>query len=1375
MPTGIQHDGPDAVALALDTVVIDTVSYEGDTGAPYTEGSADGLEDLGVTGYEYASLSRFPDGIDTDTNNVDFGLHCITPGEPNSGGTVPCSPPFGTCVDRATFVHEIQGNGVASPMEGDHGVIIQGVVVGDFRDAATQLGGFFIQEEEADVDTSLETSEGLFVGESGFEVQLGDVLRLQGDVVEFSGLTTLTNISHVAACASGASVAATEVLLPVDAVSDLEALEGMLVTFPETLYATDTSSLGQRGEASVSDDGRQFSPTQSAAPGATADALQGLNDRSRILVDDGSHIENPATLPCLGPDHTLRLGDTMESLTGVLSFGSGHYRLQPTVKPAFNRANPRPAAPDDVGGTLTVASFHLSGYFNGDGQGGGFPTSRGAHSLVEFERQRAKIVEAVAALEADVVGLVGMENDGYGGESAIADLVAGLNGATSPGTYAFVDPGVDQIGTDDTAVGFVHKPGSVSLVGPAAILDSTVDPRFDDTRNHPALAQSFEQRATGERLTVAVNHFKSKDTPCDEVGDPDTGDGQGNCSLTRTQAAAALVDWLATAPTGSGDPDLLILGDLNAYAREDPLTEIKNAGYTNLIDAFVGEKAYSYVDAGQAGYSDHALANESLASQTLGATIWHINADEPRALDYNDDRLDPGEGPESVNPAYLYQPDVYRSSDHDAILVGLELVSPKPELAITKAVEPTSSVPLVGTVTYTIQATNSGDQAASGVKITDVLPPEVDFGAWVSAPTGTSVDGDIIAWEGDLGVGETVTWVFEVEVAGVHGAMVDNAAVVEHQGKLIQDTAIFTFELAPIEGLVLNELDYDQPGMDNAEFIEIKNGGDTGAALSLCRIDLVNGADGSMYRTLDLPDADLAPGEFYVICGDAGHVGSCDLEVSPSTGLIQNGAPDSVALACDGTIVDAVTYEGDVGPPYTEGSGVGLEDDPGAEDMGLSRCPDGVDTGQNNVDWSPQDITPGAANHCLSLPHLSIVKTVAPTAGVRLGDAVAYTILVSNDGGQAAAGVDLRDELPAAVDVVRWLESPTGTTVQGGVVTWHGDVGADETLTWVLSAKVTQVAGSTVVNTATIEHGTDLAEARAEFAVAVELITGVLVTEIMQNPQAVTDSAGEWLELYNGNRTPVDLQGCLLRDEGTNSHVLGSNGPLVIGPGEYFVLGRNADSALNGGVPVIYAYDSFQLANSADEVILECNGLEVDRVDYDGGPAFPNPAGASMQLMALGLDNNVGGHWCKSMAPWPGGAGDRGTPGSANRCSVSPALAITKAVTISQEPVPLGEPITYTVVLANGGDADADDVLLTDRLPDGVLGDDLSWGGTVRAGSQIAFTIPVTVSSDAMFCGATISNTAVFRHTSGSGSDEAAFAIESLWRRCLPLSLDSGP
>jgi uncharacterized protein len=184
-------------------------------------------------------------------------------------------------------------------------------------------------------------------------------------------------------------------------------------------------------------------------------------------------------------------------------------------------------------------------------------------------------------------------------------------------------------------------------------------------RNRPALAQAFAENATSERFVVNVNHWKSKGSACDL---PDMGDGQGNCAAVRTKAANLLAQWLATDPTGSRDPDVLIIGDLNSYALEDPIVALGRAGYFNLIEtfSFMGG-GYSYVFNGQRGYLDHALANGSLTGQTAGVSEWHINADEPAVLDYNIDFKTPAQRQS------LYAPDEFRISDHDPVLIDLNL------------------------------------------------------------------------------------------------------------------------------------------------------------------------------------------------------------------------------------------------------------------------------------------------------------------------------------------------------------------------------------------------------------------------------------------------------------------------------------------------------------------------------------------------------------------------------------------------------------------------------------------------------------------------------------------------------------------------------
>merc|ERR1712226_21741 len=257
---------------------------------------------------------------------------------------------------------------------------------------------------------------------------------------------------------------------------------------------------------------------------------------------------------------------------------------------------------------------------------------------------------------------------------ATIDLVNGLNDVVGAGTYDYVATG--SIGSDQIKCAFIYKPATVSLVGDFAILDSSVDPIFIDDKNRPALVQTFEEIATGEKLTVAVNHFKSKGSSCATIGDPDQSDGQANCAQTRADAATALANFLATDPTGSGDSDFLIIGDLTAYKKEDAITNLVNAGYTDLALFFEGPTAYSYLFEGQLGYLDYALANSALLPQVTGVSEWHINADEPPLFDYNDCSLDGNEASfrrESCANGDLFAADALRSSDHDPVVIGLSL------------------------------------------------------------------------------------------------------------------------------------------------------------------------------------------------------------------------------------------------------------------------------------------------------------------------------------------------------------------------------------------------------------------------------------------------------------------------------------------------------------------------------------------------------------------------------------------------------------------------------------------------------------------------------------------------------------------------------
>lgn len=298
---------------------------------------------------------------------------------------------------------------------------------------------------------------------------------------------------------------------------------------------------------------------------------------------------------------------------------------------------------------------------------------RGANSDDELDRQRAKIVSAMQVMDCDILGLIEIENSDD--DAATIDLVNGLNDVVGDGTYNYVATG--QIGTDEIKVAFIYKPTTVSLVGDFAILDSNVDSDFIDTKNRPSLIQTFEQIATGEKITISVNHFKSKGSSCNSLGDPNLGDGQANCSQTRAKASIALANFLASDPTNSQSDNFLIIGDLNAYRKEDAITALITRGYTDLAEEFVGDSAYSYLFDGQIGYLDYGLANGPLLTQVSAVNIWNANADEVPLFDYNNCAEEGDEASfrrESCANGDLYAPDPLRSSDHDAVVIGFDLL-----------------------------------------------------------------------------------------------------------------------------------------------------------------------------------------------------------------------------------------------------------------------------------------------------------------------------------------------------------------------------------------------------------------------------------------------------------------------------------------------------------------------------------------------------------------------------------------------------------------------------------------------------------------------------------------------------------------------------
>ncbi len=631
----------------------------------------------------------------------DFGN---TAGENTSSASIASYKTIGVCGDDATLISAIQGKGAISPMLGKP-VVVEAVVVGDYQETGTsyparpELGGFFLQEEDADADTDAATSEGLFVFDPDKTLELadGDRVRVAGTVAEFASNTQIKAVSGVVLCDSGHTVTAAVIDLPVPAAFAtrdhyFERVEGMRVHFVDVLTVTAQFELARYGQLLLTEGGTLRQYAQDARlplNPADFDTHHDANTRRSIKLDDFNTQQNidPVYFPQPGGfavDNCIRIGATITHLTGVMNYSFDAWTVQALKsKPPSIVNPPRPVIRPAPGGNVTIAALNVLNYFNGDGVGGGFPTARGADSPAELDRQTAKIVATITNLDADVLGLMEIENDGDGTHDALAYLVKAVNTRLGSAVYAYVAAGANG-GNDEIKVSLIYKLGVLERLGNAQSLATTAftDPNsLGSQQNRPALAQTFRviepgHPDTGSAFTVVVLHLKSKGSSC---GIRDDDPIQGNCNGTRTKAATALLDWLANDPTdtlthlGVVDSDTFIVGDLNSYHQEDPLQVLYRGGFTSLVS----QDGYSFVFDGKQGTLDYVLASDGLVAQSAAGDVWHINSDENALLDYNDTILDAGEASFEIKPQVngLYAADPYRSSDHDPVLGRVDLAS----------------------------------------------------------------------------------------------------------------------------------------------------------------------------------------------------------------------------------------------------------------------------------------------------------------------------------------------------------------------------------------------------------------------------------------------------------------------------------------------------------------------------------------------------------------------------------------------------------------------------------------------------------------------------------------------------------------------------
>ncbi|WP_460610827.1 ExeM/NucH family extracellular endonuclease [Hymenobacter terrigena] len=580
------------------------------------------------------------------------------------------APSLAQAQTTVTPIGTIQGTG-ALATAGTY--TIEGVVTAVYADLSP--AGFYIQNDAASADGNPATSDALFVVQPNPTVAVGNRLSIRGTVQEGPASPSF---SQAVLTAPTITVLAASSPLPAFSIidnatfsmADAEPLEGMRVQFSAPITVSDVATLKSRGELNISLRGLVYQPTQFVDPNdnpasgtsssgtsnvAAVNAYQADNVNKSLLLDDGRATTNPTPIPYLdAATQTVRVGSTVASLRGIMGYGNSKWRIQPLAgadAPAV--VSVRPPVPAFGPIDVKIASMNVLNFFNGDGLGAGFPTARGAKTLADFQRQRSKILVAISQMNADVLGLMEVENDGTGANSAVQDLVNGLNQLMGAGTYAFVNDGGANSQPNDTDLihcVIIYKPAAVTPYGPALL--ATVTGIFE----RPPLAQVFITNRTSaaarDTFALVVNHLKSK---ASGTGlDADQFDGQGQSNLRRKGQATALVQFINTVVKPAGTRYVVSVGDYNANYEEDPMDILRAAGFVLPSPA----SSASYLYSGLSGSLDHAVLSGNLAGHAA-VEKWHINASEPEFLEY----VNAGAATDITSP--------FRSSDHDPVLIGL--------------------------------------------------------------------------------------------------------------------------------------------------------------------------------------------------------------------------------------------------------------------------------------------------------------------------------------------------------------------------------------------------------------------------------------------------------------------------------------------------------------------------------------------------------------------------------------------------------------------------------------------------------------------------------------------------------------------------------
>lgn len=649
--------------------------------------------------------------------------------------------------EKAVPVYAVQGSGNRSPLvpdgrfDSEETYFVQGIVTAR---GESLYKGFYLQDAQGDGDEA--TSDGIFVYLGGnpapAEIQPGAEVCVEAKVKEYYGNTQLDVQDNAYAVLGEGYPIPSPVRFRVregETLHDaLERHEGMQVLLDQDspLVVTRNFSFdygSYRNNMMLAHNTPLYNSTHWYAA-ETQEALQMAADNavSRVYLESDFKAAD-GVLPWFdnfNPETGyLRIGDQLTGLTAMVGYSYGEYRLVATnhitsgdlLRTTANERNDEPQTADVDG--LKVAGFNVLNYFNSFAESGnpnatcteavvapGAKCYRGAPTTEEFAMQQAKLVNAIIAMDADIVTLMELENNGFDENSALQSLIQALNDAqpnkkdhyrsvkVRKSDLTFKDaPGFENVayfGEDAIKVGIIYRHHKVKAKNHARQIQMPEqhaplnDGATKSAYQRHAMMQRFNIPGAKDDLTVIVNHFKSKGSSCweDDMQFAEKEDVQGSCNNFRVSAAKVLGEEIRHLKG-----DVLVMGDLNSYGMEDPILtltsfdpedrggKIYTASHTTLggkeyeaqgqlIERGYGlinlkhKTDYSYSFEGELGSLDHALVTPSLAKKVAAVEAWHINAPESNLFEYG--KKYTGELEKSDN--------IYSSSDHDPIIVTLD-------------------------------------------------------------------------------------------------------------------------------------------------------------------------------------------------------------------------------------------------------------------------------------------------------------------------------------------------------------------------------------------------------------------------------------------------------------------------------------------------------------------------------------------------------------------------------------------------------------------------------------------------------------------------------------------------------------------------------